>query len=441
MPAYRLKSDWFGLALIGLLGLVAIAKYRHGIVRVEGIDLAVPYAGARVWLAGGNPYDGDLITRAFHEAGGASLEGFNLKHLPPVYPPTTYLLMTPIALLRWEQAVSVWEFSAIFMVAILIGMLVRLADLRFSDPRVILFALFCIVFAPLRSAVTLGQNALPATCLALLAVLVMRQGQSILAGVLLAISIGLKVQDGLFVLAFFSLARRWKAIGSCIGTLGLLLLVVTFRRPWSEWTWIFDVLDWIRLAAAPGAIIDPAAPNGARFQMLHLPVLLSTFLPNARVVSVLNVLISGSLGAVLLRRLLRQSKNQASTDHDLLALAGIAAFSLLPTYHRFPDGVLLLIAMVWGISMLDSPPNRWLGRITLLILLFFLIQPYDLLPSLMRDGRLSRETFDSWWFQCFVRASTVWALMALIGWLIFALGRKTSDGSGNASLPSPSAVA
>src|ERR1700733_11329248 len=164
MQLQRLKKNWFSLLVAGLLLVLAIGKYRSGMIRTDGTDLGMPYLGARAWLEGSIPYDRETLPRIQHAADAQSFN-FNLEYLPPVYPPTTFVLLAPLALLSWPAAMHVWEICAIVMLLLSIHALLNLAGLRWRDPRALLFVLFCIVFAPLRNAFAMGQNALPAVCL------------------------------------------------------------------------------------------------------------------------------------------------------------------------------------------------------------------------------------------------------------------------------------
>jgi uncharacterized membrane protein len=278
MSTSWVKRNWFSLLLSGLLLAVAVLKYRSGMIPVDGTDLATNYSATRAWLDGTNPYDFENLLRHFHDAGGHDVPEFRADFMPPIYPPVTFVVTTPIALLSWDHALLAWKIAAPIMFALILGSLANLAGLRWWDWRTALLVLFCITFAPVRNAITLAQNAVPALCLAMLAALAFRFRRDALAGCLLALAISFKFQDALFVLVYFALNRRWRAIGWCMGTgAALLLIALVVHQPLHP-GWIFDVLPWIRKASQPGSIIDPSSANGARFQMIRLPVLLFTFI-------------------------------------------------------------------------------------------------------------------------------------------------------------------
>jgi len=420
-----MKTNWFSLLVAGLLLVFAIGKYHHGMIRTDGTDLGMPYLGARAWLEGSNPYDGENLRRLQHAA-DADRFNFNLEYLPPVYPPTTFVLLAPLALLNWPQATQVWEVSAIVMLALAIHALLNLAGIGWRNPWALLFVLFCIVFAPLRNAFAMGQNALLAVCLAAMSAGALRRNRDILAGLLLAAAICLKPHDVFLILLYFAIIGRWRSVAWTIAGVGVVALIAIIRPGWSQLGWIPDWLRWVRHAASPGGINDPSAQGPARFQLLHFPVVLFTVMKSRWLVAVVNWVVCGVLGMWTAIALFRRRPWRRADSPELLALSAIVVFSLVPTFHRFPDAVLLLFPMAWGISKLGTSSEST-GRIALLLLLPFLIQPYDLIPQLYAHGIVPRTLAHVWWWQCFVRGSLVWMTLLLWCWLVVALSRRANN--------------
>ena len=46
MTIAGLRKNWFALSSAAVLLAVAVAKYRHGLLRTDGTDAQIPYAGA-----------------------------------------------------------------------------------------------------------------------------------------------------------------------------------------------------------------------------------------------------------------------------------------------------------------------------------------------------------------------------------------------------------
>ncbi len=114
-----------------------------------------------------------------------------------------------------------------------------------------LFLLFCAVFAPLRSGLVLGQNAVPAICLGILSITAVQKGRDVLAGCLLAIAVCLKPHDALLIALYFVVIRRWKTLGwTLCGVAGVAVIAIV-RPGLSHGGWITDWLQWVRLAGAP----------------------------------------------------------------------------------------------------------------------------------------------------------------------------------------------
>jgi hypothetical protein len=309
------------------------------------------------------------------------------------------------------------------LLAIAISVLLNLAGIEWRNPLALLFVLFCIVFAPLRNAFALGQNALPAVCLAAMSVGALRHKREVLSGLLLAAAICLKPQDALLILIYFAMIGQWRAVAWTIVGVAVVAIIAILRPGLSQLGWIPDWLRWVRHAAATGGINDPSGKGPARFQLLHLPVVLFTVMQNRWLVAIVSWLVCGALGVWTAIAILCPRSGRRGDSPDLLALSAVVAFSLTAIFHRFPDAVLLLFPMVWGISKLGTR-NESAGRITVLLLLPFLIQPYDLIPQLYAHGIVPRTIAAAWWWRCFARGSLVWVTLILSCWLTFALSRQ-----------------
>lgn len=418
------KSNWFSLLLASILLVVSAAKYRNGLIPIEGIDFSIPYACTRAWLAGTNPYDFDNLKREFESAGG-DLPGFRVDYMPPIYPPPSFIVMIPLSLLPWDTALRVWEVSAYVLVLLMFVAMLKLAGIKFWQPRTLLLLLLVVAFAPLRSAITLTQSALPAICLVTFAMLALHYRFDAVAGCLLALAVGFKPHDALFGLVYFFVIRRWRALTWCGGLLTLMGLIAILRMGPLNMGWTLDVFNWIKLASQPGSIIDPSSGNPARFQMIQLPVLLFTMISDPRTVMIANWVICGLLLLTVAGLIYRNTRLQPNPSPDLLSISLLAAVFLLPFYHRFPDAMLLLLAGAWAVGRLNTSEQLW-GRVTLILLLPFLIDPGAITSSLANSKKIAEEIHKAWWWQCFVRALSIWIILLLSVWLIIPLSHKKS---------------
>lgn len=416
MQRGRPKPKWFILLLSAFLLLVAVVKYRGGGVPTIGLDAAMPYAGSRLWLAGSNPYDEKGLRQAFIDGRGDG--PFRTDWTPPVYPPTALVLWSPLSLLSWHAALHVWNILAVILLVLAAGSLVHLAGLRWWEPRALLLLLFCAVFAPLRSGLELGQNAVPAICLSVLSVAAVQRGRDVLAGSLLAIAVCLKPHDALLIAVYFALIRRWKTLSwTLCGVAGVAVIAVV-RPGLSHGGWVADWLQWVRLAGAPGAVNDPALATPFRFQMIHLVVALHSFVDSRALVTVLVWVICGVIGlcgALPVHRSLAKGRSP-----DLLVLSVVVLVGLLAFFHRFPDALLLMIPMAWAVSTLGTSRENQ-GRVTLVLLLPFIAQIPDLLIRFEAHGHANRMAYSSWWRQILIFPSLIWLMLFQLLWLVGAV--------------------
>src|ERR1700678_4144869 len=98
-----------GLHLL-VLSVSAIVLFALGAARVfrSSNDFVPVYTGARCLLHGCNPYDTSQLEKQFYLAGGHASELPSWDIDVPVYPPSTFLVLSPLALLRFPDARVLW---------------------------------------------------------------------------------------------------------------------------------------------------------------------------------------------------------------------------------------------------------------------------------------------------------------------------------------------
>src|ERR1700685_2851616 len=93
-----------------VLGISAIIFFAVGAARVfrSSNDFVPVYTGARCLLHGCNPYDTTQLEQQFFQAGGQADELPSWQIDVPVYPPSTFLVLSPLAWLRFPAARLFW---------------------------------------------------------------------------------------------------------------------------------------------------------------------------------------------------------------------------------------------------------------------------------------------------------------------------------------------
>src|SRR5271168_5449952 len=96
--------QWLVLALSALVFFIVGA----GRVSRTSNDFVPVYTGARCLLHGCNPYQTSQLEQQFFQGGGhpAELPSWDID--VPVYPPSTFLVLSPLGLLRFPIARMLW---------------------------------------------------------------------------------------------------------------------------------------------------------------------------------------------------------------------------------------------------------------------------------------------------------------------------------------------
>src|SRR5208282_2086037 len=71
-------------------------------------DFVPVYTGARCLLHGCNPYDTSQLELQYFQAGGRRAEMPAWDHEIPIYPPSIFLILSPLALLSFPVARLLW---------------------------------------------------------------------------------------------------------------------------------------------------------------------------------------------------------------------------------------------------------------------------------------------------------------------------------------------
>jgi hypothetical protein len=324
-------------AVIGfiLLGIFPTREHSHDFVPV--------YSGARCLIHGCNPYDTAQLSDQYGKAGGTDptmLGGHWPYYIPPVYPPSAFVLILPFALLRFPIAKVVW----FLLNAGLLLLALRMVWASCSQPGRWLGSLL-VAFFLLNSAVLLqyGQPAGPAISLLIIVCMLFSGGRRLLlAACLLCVSLALKPQIGGLIALYLLIkkANRRYVCAAMVGAIVVLLAgaLVLQRNPSSK-DWITDMRANIASSTLPGSINDPRLPAAEQVNLEGATLILSS---DAKVSS---IICYGMLLLLLGAWVLTLIQSREYGEAGPIMLAALAVFSLLPVYHRFYDTPLLILTI------------------------------------------------------------------------------------------------
>jgi hypothetical protein len=288
-----------------------------------GLDFYTYYAPARVWLAGGNPYDRAAMAKsAFADfpdlAAGSSMAS-------PL-PPSGLLLVAPMALLGPRVALKVmWLLSFGALIASLLLMM-RLWASNWTASERWLMAAVLLQSRLIQSIAYRGQPALLMLAATLAALWAERRGHRALAGAAAA-ALSIKFTFGLPLAAYWVAQRRWRELGWAAGfSLALCLPLVVQIGPSAVASGFVDCVRY--LDAWNHA--DPHA-----FHLTSWTTILDRLLGPA------GNTVASALAVAAAALLFRQSRAVAD-----FTWAGFAALGTVALYHRVYDAILLLPVLV-----------------------------------------------------------------------------------------------
>lgn len=331
-------------------------------------DFKAVYYGARCLIQHSDPYKQSEFLRVYRGDGGQFpsnpvMSRLFLSAVPVcINLPTALLLVAPFALLAWGPAHLLWMLLVAASLTLAAFLAWLLAE-RFES-GISLF-LICIVLANSEIVFAGGNAAGIAVSLCVVAVWCFLKQRIVLAGVLcMAVSLALKPHDAGLVWLFFLLAggvyrkRAFQTLAVVVALVLPAVLWVSYAAP----NWMQELYSNLLEASAHGGLNDPG-PASISFRsadrIIDLQSVVSVFRDDPHFYNAASYLLCGALLAVWSVSTLRAHITPARA---LLALAAIAALSMLPVYHRQHDAKLLLLtvpacAMLWA----EGGLTRWIA--------------------------------------------------------------------------------
>lgn len=352
----RARRDGLLLLLLGGGIFVLLGAALENSATAPAADFRALYYPARTLLSNSDPY---LVSQIepIYQADSANFPGDNWKSrqiaTQNVYPPTAFTFMFPFSLLSWRPAHFLWIGLTVAGILFVSGLIWNVGADSAAIPSGALVGLFLLN----SELLVISANAagiVVSLCVA--AVCCFLRNRFVLLGVVcLAISLTIKPQETGLVWLYFLLAggvfrkRAWQTLlATVVISLPAVLWVSHVSPHWLP-EWRFNLAAF----SAQGAMNDPgpASSGGHGLAMvISLQSLLSVIRDDPHFYNLGSDLICAPLvlawGFITLR-------TRASLPRAWLALASIAALSMLPVYHRQYDSKLLLLTvpacvMLWA---------------------------------------------------------------------------------------------
>jgi hypothetical protein len=322
-------------------------------------DFVPVYTGAGCLLHGCNPYDTSQLEQQFFQRGGRAVDLPSWEIDVPVYPPSTFLVLSPLAMLQYPLARLLWFLlnGSLFIISAVVVL-----SACPQSHRWLATILGSLILATSGILLVLGQPAAFAISLVIIgSYLLLRARFLPLGAFLLMLSLAVKPQiGGLIALYFLAQKVYWRyAAIALAGALTLLLSAGLLLRlqPHSA-NWTSTLRANLAATLSPGGSADPRQANQEAVGDTNLQTLTSIFFADARIFNPVAYEVFLGLLAVWIMAVPR---SKTSPEMHFLALAGLSILSLMPVYHRFYDTRLLLLTVPAVIIVFQK--RRLLGTV------------------------------------------------------------------------------
>ena len=336
------------LSLIG--GMIFLRTQMSKTFDYQNSNFAFFWLSGRMILEGESPYN-ETQYLAGHDTYGIKWRPNNI--FP--YPLPLALIFIPFGLISLANAYILWQIVSLVSIALIIFILLN--HWKESAQRRLLIPIFAFMFffGPLYLTLFTGSIGAVAALVILGAILLFEKDKSLLAGIVLSLTI-LKPPQGLPILLlagiWFLVRRDWKAIlGVAIGGISLLLIGM-----------IQDPLWAIKFLGASQAVMD-------RTQGVHSNVWAFSYLACGGA-SPCSTLLGGTLGLVLLGLggfFLWQHQAKVTAWEAFNIIIPIAFVSTI--YLWAYDQLTYIIPIVWIVGTLVERTKSYIHAFLFLIML------------------------------------------------------------------------
>ncbi len=303
-------------------------------------DFAPVIAGAHCLFSPCDPYDSKVVEQFFQQLTGRDV--FIVPEVP-VYPPATFLTLSPLLLLKWPAMHLTWTLlGAGSLLAIYIFWILKFE--LYTSLIAYLPIVFVIQSGIMFPALWVGQPAVLAVTSGAIGIILMVSGSApAFAALMLALSLALKPQlmlaPALYLLCRRSTLKQTVAAFALVMFAFLLGTALLYSHLHSLSFFARESAN-MKLALEPGHLSDPSPANPDSFDFLNLQVPLYRLLPNAAVGNAVSYAVTLALFLALAYATLGKA---AFRERPYTIIAILVLLSLLPAYHRVFDKLLLLL--------------------------------------------------------------------------------------------------
>jgi hypothetical protein len=427
------KPDLHFLVLfISALVMFALAGAR--VIQASN-DFVPVYTGARCLLHGCNPYDTSQLEQQFYLAGGHAAELPSWQIDVPVYPPSTFLVLSPLALLEFPVARVLWFLLNGCLLVIAARLIQEMSPAQHEWLTTFLVCYFVITA---EIVLVLGQPAVFAISLVIIGSYFFLRGRLLAVGALMfLLSLAVKPQIGGLIVLYLLLRRvHWRYAAMAMAGAVVVLLsagLILGHHPRSA-AWASTLRANLSATLSPGGSADPRPENQQSIGDVNLQSLTSIFFPEAHA---FNAAAYSVFLALLALGILVALRTTGSRETHFISLAALSVLSLMPVYHRFYDTRLLLLS-VPAIGIIFQK-RRVLGAvIAVLTLLATISVQYRIQVFLLQQAKFQNVLANKFLFIVLLRQQNLEMLILFCLYLfaVFSIRFSGASEAGYTSGPS-----
>ena len=349
-----------------VFSLVALFYLAAGTYKAShfSLDFIPVYLGARCLVHGCNPYDPPQLNQQYVAAHGTAklMRPDFWVARPSVYPPSTFLTLSPLALLPFRPASVIWALLGGSALIMAMAFMISISS-RDGSWALTLFGIFVLIMDI--GLLGTGNPATFACSLAVIGAGFFLIGRYLPLGtVLLTLSLAVKPQvAGLIILYLLvrGIGRRWAALSLGGGLAFLLTGILVFEMHAGSQHWLTSLRANLAECVQPGHVNDPT-PTNPQLGLTNLQTLTSVFLANPKAWNAAAWAITLLLFTVWIVSIRKLGTEPAS---HFLALPPLLVLSLFPVYHRSCDVLILLLSFPMIVRVLRG--HKVLGGCILLL--------------------------------------------------------------------------
>lgn len=392
---------------------------------MEWNDFLSPYIQAKAWVQGRDAYSPSVLVSlwppdnprpSFVDRDVENGVLAKKRGIPTPYPPTTLLLLSPLAELPWALAVRIWVLLSLIGIFGALFCLLSMVGMDWTESRGQVFLVLALGLAPLHTGLATGNPSVIAISLVILSTWSAYGERTFTSGSLLALAICLKPTLGCAVFFYDLLRHRWKIATIACTITALISIVSIYRFRMAGVAWFAAYEMNARNIFGVGSLADFSQADAARFNMINIQVLVHSLFNSGVFATTLSLVVPAGLFSVWLWLHGRQQN-----PCELLELSALLTLSLLPVYHRFYDAGLLLCPLCWSLMAAQKRSSR---LFTLLLIFPFLIPGAAVLDAFRQRGRFSTASLGHWWWNGIVMAHEIWCLLFLSVLLLYFMSRE-----------------